>query len=330
MAAQSGRRRYAGAWNRRLNIMITRENIAEATKKYIEENGMTKSELSEKIKVSRALLSRYLSGTYDSDPSKIENALLDFFNAGEDTQTDTEHKTDVGKRDIPEFFAGQDAVNVLATCDLCQKYTALGVVVGRSGYGKTYTLKQYAKRDKVCYIECDDSMTCRDMIEAVERSIGIPKCSGTIWTRVQGIKEFFNINTGYLLVIDEADKLMTKYSAKKMEILRTIFDQCDVGVVISGEPNLEIMLKAYLPRFANRADYFVKLAGLTDEEVRRYLENMDIEEKALEELVYRGCNSNTGCFRLLNRTVKNLMRMTADNKTISSMDIKAASNMMML
>lgn len=221
-------------------------------------------------------------------------------------------------------------MNVLATCDLCQKYTGLGVVVGRSGYGKTHTLKQYAKRDRVCYIECDDSMTCRDMIEAVERTIGIPRCSGTIWTRVQGIKEFFNINEGYLLIIDEADKLMTKYSAKKMEILRTIYDQCDVGVVVAGEPNLEIMLKSYLPRFANRADYFVKLEGLTGDEIKRYLADVDIEESALNELIYRGCNSSTGCFRLLNRTIKNLMRMTDEDKTISSRDIKVASNMMML
>ncbi len=312
---------------------VNREDLRNFTIQYLADTGMSKSDLSLKIGLSRALLSRYLSDKYDSDPSNIENALADYFMSIDieaDEQTDHVTEADNKSRKVADFFASQDAMNVLATCDLCQKYTGLGVVVGRSGYGKTHTLKQYAKRDRVCYIECDDSMTCRDMIEAVERTIGIPRCSGTIWTRVQGIKEFFNINEGYLLIIDEADKLMTKYSAKKMEILRTIYDQCDVGVIVAGEPNLEIMLKSYLPRFANRADYFVKLEGLTGDEIKRYLAEVDIDENALNELIYRGCNNSTGCFRLLNRTIKNLMRMTDESKPISSRDIKVASNMMML
>ena len=315
---------------------LNRDNIREYTLKYLKENKMSKSDLSAKISLSRSLLSRYLGNTYDSDPTSIENALMDYFkkvdvkSECESVGADAEPHSEIKSRKVADFFASTDAMNVLATCDLCQRYTGLGVVVGRSGYGKTYTLRQYAKKDKVCYIECDDSMTCRDMIEAIERTIGIPRCSGTIWTRVQGIKEYFNINEGYLLIIDEADKLMTKYSAKKMEILRTIYDQCDVGVVVAGEPNLEMMLKAYLPRFANRADYFVKLTGLTGTEVRKYLADVDIEDAALDELIYRGCNSNTGCFRLLNRTIKNLMRMTDEGRAISGKDIKVASNMMML
>lgn len=317
-------------------MQVNREDLREFTIKYLTDTGMSKSDLSIKIGFSRALLSRYLSDKYESDPSNIENALIDYFekldtaSEEESADVDAEPKTETKSRKVAEFFASTDAMNVLAACDLCQKYTGLGVVVGRSGYGKTYTLKQYAKKAKVCYIECDDSMTCRDMIEALEKVIGIPRCSGTIWTRVQGIKEYFNINEGYLIIIDEADKLMTKYSAKKMEILRTIYDQCDVGVIVAGEPNLEIMLKAYLPRFASRADYFIKLSGLTGAEVRKYLADVAIEDAALDELIYRGCNSNTGCFRLLNRTIKNLMRMTDERSTISGKDIKVASNMMML
>ena len=38
--------------------------------------------------------------------------------------------------------------------------------------------------------------------------------------RVHGIRDFFNTNKGYLLIIDEADKLVSKYTQKKMEILR--------------------------------------------------------------------------------------------------------------
>lgn len=54
-------------------------------------------------------------------------------------------------------------------------------------------------------------------------------------------------------VIDEADKLINKYTQKKMEILRGIFDQSDVGIVIAGEPRLETELKSSLTRFAEPA-----------------------------------------------------------------------------
>lgn len=44
-------------------------------------------------------------------------------------------------------------------CQSCQEYIGLGIVIGRSGYGKTHTLKEYAKLPRVAYIECDDTMT---------------------------------------------------------------------------------------------------------------------------------------------------------------------------
>ena len=92
----------------------------------------------------------------------------------------------------------------------------------------------------------------------------------TIWRRVNGIRDFFNTNKGYLLIIDEADKLVSKYTQKKMEILRAIFDQSDVGLVIAGEPKLEAQIKTYLARMANRVDFYVSLKGLDPSEVEGY------------------------------------------------------------
>ena len=80
---------------------------------------------------------------------------------------------------------------------------------------------------------------------------------------MNGIREFFNANRGYLLIIDEADKLVSKYTQKKMEVLRGIFDQSDVGLVIAGEPKLEAAIKTYLTRMANRVDFYTQLGGLS-------------------------------------------------------------------
>lgn len=65
----------------------------------------------------------------------------------------------------------------------------------------------------------------------------------------------------------EKCKLINKYTQKKMEILRGIFDQSNVGIVIAGEPRLETELKGNLARFANRMDFYYKLKGLSKNEV---------------------------------------------------------------
>ena len=132
---------------------------------------------------------------------------------------------------------------------------------------------------------------------------------GTIWSRVNRIREFFNTNEGFLLIIDEADKLINKYTQKKMEILRGIFDQSNVGIVIAGEPRLETELKGNLARFANRMDFYYKLKGLSKNEVVDYLEGYEVDEAAMGEMISRATNTQSGCFRLLDRTLNNVLRI---------------------
>ena len=205
-------------------------------------------------------------------------------------------------------------------------------MVGRSGYGKTHTLKQYAKLSKVAYIECDDTMSSRDLVEAIERSLGLPSGYGTIWKRVNGIREFCNTNKGYLIIIDEADKLVSKYTQKKMEILRAIYDQSDVGIVIAGEPKLEAQIKSYLVRMANRVDFYASLRGLSQNEVEEYLSGYEVEPEAMAEIKARACNLQTGCFRLLDRTLSNVLRILEESGSyrITLKTIEQASSMMML
>lgn len=280
---------------------------------------------------SRPTISRYLSGKYEGDITAIEQLLAEWLARRTGEAVDVpERPGKTGRK--PAFLETRDAVNVLGVCQSCQEYIGLGIVVARSGYGKTYSLRQYAKLPRVAYIECDDTMSSRDLVEAIERSLGLPSGYGTIWRRVNGIREFFNTNRGYLLIIDEADKLVSKYTQKKMEILRAIFDQSDVGLVIAGEPKLEAQIKTYLVRMANRVDFYASLRGLTPSEVEGYLEGFEIEPDALLELKARACNMQTGCFRLLDRTLSNVKRILADRgeEVVTLKIIEQASSMMML
>ena len=310
------------------------QSLAEKIDSYIKAQGSSINAVAKEIGYSRVAVSRYLSGKYDSNPAGIEAKLAEFLmnHIGEAVELPQASEPEQKRGRKPRFYESRDAKAVLGVCQSSQEYIGLGIVVARSGYGKTYALREYAKLQRVAYIECDDTMSSRDLVEAIERSIGLPNGYGTIWRRVNGIREFFNTNKGYLLIIDEADKLVNQYTQKKMEILRAIFDQSDVGLVIAGEPKLEAQIKTYLARMANRVDFYASLRGLAPSEVEGYLKDFNITPDALLELKERACNMRTGCFRLLDRTLSNVKRILADRgeDTVTVKIIEQASSMMML
>lgn len=302
------------------------------------ELGGNKAELALKIGCSRSMVSQYLSGKYKSEPTTVETALEGWLKEVGEPQADTAGEVQMVHpvQTFPEkitYFESNDYLNVMAVCQSCQEDMGLGIIVGKSGYGKTHALKKYAQLPRVAYLECDDTMGCRDLVEEIESQLGMPRASGgSIHRRVNRIREFLNVNAGYLLIIDEADKLMNKYTTAKMEIIRGIFDQADVGIVIAGEPKLESDIKTALARFANRVDFYYKLRGLSAAELSRYLKGWEMTEEAAGELACRAFEARNGCFRLLDRTLNNVLRVLKEKgeTRVTLGIVKEASGMMML
>lgn len=302
-----------------------------------------KTELAMHLGVSRAMVSRYLNGSYDSNPERLEEGLRKWLVKARELLKDqeggrAETRPQPRPKALPEkapYFESADYVSVIGLCRMCQEEAALGIVVGRSGFGKTYSLRKYAQLPRVAYVECNEAMNQKDLIRRIEQALGLPKSYGSIDERMAHVVEFFNYSRGYLLIIDEADKLITKYTQKKIELLRNIADAADagtVGIVLAGEPALESMIKAYDERFANRMDFIYKLRGLSRKEVEQYLESYDVDEAALNEFILRACNSKTGCFRLFDRTLNNVRRILREKgeTQITLQAIKEASRMMLL
>lgn len=306
--------------------------LAQQIKDYLEATGTKVAALAEEIPdYSRPAVSRYLAGKYTGNITAIEQRLAEWLarRTGKDVEI-PERPDKTGER--PRFYESRDAKAVLGVCQSCQEHIGLGIVVGRSGYGKTHTLKEYAKLPRVAYIECDSAMGNRDLMEAIERSLGLPRGYGSVAQRLNAIRDFFNASKGYLLIVDEADKLINKSSWKKLDTIRDIFDKSSVGVVIAGEPKLEPMIKTYLDRMANRIGLYAKLNGLTPSEVEEYLSDIAVDQDALVELKDRACNIRTGCFRLLDRTLTNVERILQmrGEEAVTQKVLEQASAMMML
>lgn len=314
--------------------MEQQSSVRQQVLAYLDRTHMSKTKLAEISGYSRPAISAYLNDKYDSDTTEIERCLLDCIGRVETAENGEAPAAAPAMLSSRGFYTSADAAAIIGVCARCQSDNALGIIVGRTGYGKTYTLKQYARQsDRCAYIECDDTMSSRDLVDAIERALGIPSgTGGTIWRHVNGIRDYFGANPGYLLIVDEADKLVSKYTSKKMEILRAIYDQTDVGLVIAGEPKLEMQIKSYLTRFANRVDFYASLHGLQASEVADYLKSYDIDEAALAELKSRACNMQNGCFRLLDRTLRNVDRILRErgSQAITAEVIREASGLMML
>lgn len=298
--------------------------------RYLDRNGITITEFAREVDVNRATVSQYLKGADISETArcKIEDGFDDMV-ADEDVVGVLEEQTAYIPR-TGNLLHTRDAQGVIAVCQSCQDYIGMGMITGKSGFGKSFALKCYAKSAKVAYIECNESMTARDLIKAIERRLTLPHISGSVDDRMDNIKDFFNANRGYLLIIDEADKLITKYTQKKAEILRNIFDQTEIGLVLAGEPALKRMVGTYIPRVANRIAFRYELEGLSADEARSYISERRFEDGASGEMVRRATNERYGCFRLLNRTLENVKRVIPGDEVITLDAVRKASAMMML
>lgn len=317
-----------------METYIQKVDVAGMAREYLETNKITREAFSKKIGFSRPTLVQYLDGKYTSNPENIEKAIMEVLKSEGQLEQLPEQEVVAPVVKAPakksSFLASRDAREILARCQACQEEKGLGLIIGRPGHGKTFMLEHYAKADRVCYIECNNSMTKRDLVKAIEKTLGLPKGSGSVNDRLDLIKDFFRVNAGYLLIIDEADKLVSKDTEPKLETIRSIFDSKNVGVLIAGEPRLQRLIKNYLPMFGSRIDFYLELKGLLQDEVEEYLEDYRFTPEAMKEMVYRGTNSNTGSFRLLDRTLKNVKRLVSPDEEITLDIINKASSMMLL
>ena len=289
-------------------------------------SGVTQVSVAKAIGTNETYISKYLKGNFEGDIEKLEKLLISYIQKFEASRT------------TRDFIRTKDATCILGICNSCQKLEQLGLVYGRSGFGKTTTLKRYAdSTDKVIYIVCNSLMNANDIIKRIAVALGLKGLVGSKDERIAKIKEFFKYNKGYLLIFDEADKLLNKDTISKLDVIKTIYDEVDgdgVGVVLAGEQHLKTKLALYFEMVRNRGDLEWELKGLSREEVETYLQDIKITPKALEELVLRATNENNGCFRTLNRTFKSVERLFKDrneditNKEVGLEDIKSACMLM--
>jgi type II secretory pathway predicted ATPase ExeA len=361
--------------------------ICEDVKAYIAQtDGMNIGKFAALIKFDRTALSKYLNGKYNANAGGIEVAVKQYFDGlkgsaankpaaavgaaavvGETAAASAEAAAEaveskrsdvpVKKGTIPQFFMSRDAAGVMGVIQACHTRGTAGIIVGQTGFGKTYVLERFRNnrknRDKVHYIKCEESMTTRDFIGAIEKVLDLPTDKKGDNARLHNIANFLNANKGHTLFFDEAHKLMDpsnnrRYARKKIENLRDLYDMLKVanesdeddnsvaafkridahstGLVLAGEPALRVNLQHYVPQFENRIKLGYTLRGLCKAEVVKYLEDFNFEDGALEVIAQRGEDTS---FRTLWMTLYNVFDAKEDvTGLITRGDIEAARRIM--
>ena len=300
-------------------------DVKQILKEYIKTRRMTIQKFADEVGCSRGVISDYLRDTYKGNIQNTEDKIKTFLQR-EGFFGAAEEEAD----NIEGIFLTNDVKGIIGVCGSCQLEQVAGVVLGRSGYGKTYALQHYAKKPNVIYMECDELMTASDMVTYLEDLLDLPGKGIGIWPRINRVRDFFRSrhNQGYLLIFDEADKLFNQRTQKKLEIVRKIYDQSRVGIVVAGEPQLKDQLKRFSTQFANRIQPAVKLEGLGKADVERYLSKYNVTDEARDEIVRIAINKENGCFRKLDGTIKNILRVCDDDR-ITIDTVEKATRMML-
>ena len=124
----------------------TEKTLAEQMNERLRELKMTKAEAAMRMNYSRPALSQYLNGKYGSDPTEIEKKITEFLLAsggmeGVPETPETTEGTGLKLKSKVEFFESRDFINTIGVCQACQENIGLGIIVGKSGQGKTHALK---------------------------------------------------------------------------------------------------------------------------------------------------------------------------------------------
>lgn len=310
----------------------TRNTLRKETRALMEQHELTIQAAADRMGISRSTLSLFLDSKYQGNNQEVAEKVAAYL----EDMTGVPHvariRGELMGMQSRGFYQSMDAGNIINACDDARRDEALAVIVGQSGYGKTYALKLASKRDKTLYIESNESMSCRDLVESMMSGLGIRAVTGSIWKQAQAVIAYLGEYKGWLLIIDEADKLISRNTIKKVELLRSIFDQSKCGMVLAGEPQLGGLIRNHVERLANRVDMWLDIRGLNSKEVEAYMEGYQVAPEALEELKRRAYGGKNACFRLFDRTLRNCFRIMNERREseITLKTVQEASKRMML
>lgn len=225
----------------------TRDRLAA----YITRTGVTQVEMARRLGYSGATVSQYLGRIYSGNVAEVDARVEDLLKR-EEERSASSTPTPMLPQCWLETSAARRIMTLVRRTHLKRQ---LGLVTGDAGVGKTATLEHYARQHRsAIYVRA--GMTADRpayFLRAVGDSLGM-KLPSDIYESTRRVVDTLR-DSDRLLIVDEAQRL----SARSLETVRDIWDQCQIGVVLSG--NHAVQAQVYGQGNAAFAQHFSRLGG---------------------------------------------------------------------
>ena len=139
-----------------------------------------------------------------------------------------------------DFVETPTAKRIFTACDLARESRSPVFLIGPSHIGKTWALIEYKERNNhghTVYVRMAAASGLMGMVRAIAESLGISDKSATP-ALVGRIKTSLRKRPNTLLIFDELHQLMYTYRKQSffacLEVLREIYDETGVGIVLCG------------------------------------------------------------------------------------------------
>jgi len=179
----------------------------------------------------------------------------------------------------------------------------MNVIVSQSGCGKTYTVEQFLKRhaNDTLYIRCKETMSVLGVIEEMSRKLGLSS-GGTATSRLGRISDALRDRGYRLVVVDEADLLLSDDSSsakkiiRKISLFRNLYED-GIGVCLIGLNEMAHTLKRAQETYFNSRVYWMLEPPLPTDRELEYFWTVTLGQASKGKLV--GLAREKGFFRFL-------------------------------
>lgn len=159
----------------------------------------------------------------------------------------------------------------------------LVVLYGPSGWGKSMAASYCANRFEGVYVECRKHFTCKTMLLAILREMGI-RPARTISEMMDQVAEQLDLSQRPL-ILDEGDRLVER---NLIEHVRDLHEMTRTTILIVGEEQFPRKLRAISERTDNRVLVWTPAQPCSREDVRSladfYCSGVDIDIDLLDRV----------------------------------------------
>lgn len=249
-----------------------------------------------------------------------------------------------------EFITTKEYRRFVEFCNACKKENYIGLCYGQAGVGKSMAACQFARWDEVKrelelkkqpFMDDTGSSMKMDDLDTILYLPSVSNSPGAIHAHIRQLAFDFQLlveeclfknkdapweerskQRVKLLIIDEADRLQPK----SLEQIRDIYDRQQMAIILIGMPGIEKRLIRF-PQLYSRIGFSHRYNPLSEEEiafiVHHHLQSLllsvtvDVKNFADHEAIAAFTRITQGNFRLINRLLKQTMRVIEVNQLSS-------------